>query len=126
MEHPSWVYKSVTTVKSINKFLNHLNIPKLQNKKELIEEIIHTYNKAEASDFVKMQLFNDLLEKIDVKLKIKTVEMKKGGESCRFQWAMESLQKNLGSEAVFVRFATVRKIPNYSVTASDKSHGFPG
>jgi len=96
MERPSWVYQSVATVKSLDNFLNHLNNPELQNKKELIEEMIHAYNKTEASDFVSMQLFNDLLKKIDVKLEFNTAELKKGGEGCRFHWAMKSLQKNLG------------------------------
>lgn len=96
IKRPSGINLTEGTQKSLNIFLKYLNKPVVQNKKKLVEEMLYMYSIIEENNFSKMQEFNDLLKKIDVKLESKIVKTGKGGESSRRQWALESLQKKLG------------------------------
>jgi len=96
IKRPSGINLTEVTQKSLNIFLKYLNKPVVQNKKKLVEEMLYMYNIIEENNFSKMQEFNDLLKKIDVKLESKIVKTGKGGESSRRRWAIESLQKKLG------------------------------
>lgn len=61
---------------SINTFLNYLNHPDLQNNPELFDDMLEKYEEVEAIDFITMQTFNDLLNKMEIKLGKLSEEMK--------------------------------------------------
>ncbi|MFW9877664.1 MAG: hypothetical protein ACFFG0_31645 [Candidatus Thorarchaeota archaeon] len=61
---------------SISTFLNYLNHPDLQNNPELFDEMLKKYEEVETVDFTSMQTFNDLLNKMEIKLGTLSEEMK--------------------------------------------------
>ena len=64
------------TQNSITTFLNYLNHPDLQNNPELFDEMLEKYEEVEAVDFITMQTFNALLNKMEIKLGKVSKEMK--------------------------------------------------
>lgn len=64
------------TKNSITTFLNYLNHPYFQYNTELFDEMLEKYEEAEAVDFITMQAFNDLLNKMEIKLGKVFKEMK--------------------------------------------------
>ncbi len=64
----SWMSLPIGTQDSIDSFLGNLKHPKLQEKPGLVEEMLKTYNSAEAEDYIKMQTFKAMLNKIEIKL----------------------------------------------------------
>jgi DNA repair ATPase RecN len=65
------------TQKSIITFINYLNHPELYKMNRLFDEIYEKYEEVKASEFMKMQTFNDLLNKLEIKLGTLTQDMKK-------------------------------------------------
>ena len=61
---------------SILTFHNYLNHPDLHRTPELFDEMHEKYEFAKATDFLKLQAFNDLLMKLKIKLGEITEEMK--------------------------------------------------
>ncbi|MFX1477621.1 MAG: hypothetical protein ACFFCI_05785 [Promethearchaeota archaeon] len=61
---------------SITTFLKYLNHPELQNNTELFDEMLEKYEQVEAVDFTTMQTFNNLLNKIEIKLGKVSEELK--------------------------------------------------
>ncbi|MFX1530582.1 MAG: hypothetical protein ACFFBC_05680 [Promethearchaeota archaeon] len=61
---------------SITTFLHYLNHPDLQNNTELFDEMLKKYEEVEAVAFTTMQAFNDLLNKMEIKLGKISPEMK--------------------------------------------------
>jgi len=88
------------TDKSLKTFSEYLENPELRNQIALVEEMISKYNAVEASNFTRMQEFDNFLVKMSVKLKSKPTvveeEQKIAPRSTRGKWAMESLEKTLG------------------------------
>lgn len=86
------------TEESLKNFSEYLNDPELQNQIVLVEEMIEKYNEVEASNFTRMQEFDNFLVKMSVKLKSKPSEVQTSDErmSSRHKWAMEGLKKTLG------------------------------
>jgi len=82
--------------KSLITFSEYLNNPELQNQIFLVEEMISKYDAVEASNFTRMQDFDNFLVKMSIKLKSKPTEIQKGGDSVRHKWAIESIEKTLG------------------------------
>ncbi|MFX0057974.1 MAG: hypothetical protein ACFE85_11675 [Candidatus Hodarchaeota archaeon] len=64
------------TQTSITTFLLYLNHPDLQNNTELFDEMLEKYEEVEVVDFNMMQTFNDLLNKMEIKLGKLSDEMK--------------------------------------------------
>ncbi|MFX0024466.1 MAG: hypothetical protein ACFE9S_19265 [Candidatus Hermodarchaeota archaeon] len=62
---------------SISTFLHYLNHPDLQNNTELFDEMLEKYEEVEAVEFTTMQTFNDLLNKMKVRLGKLPEEIKK-------------------------------------------------
>ncbi|MEJ2250691.1 MAG: hypothetical protein P8Y97_13695 [Candidatus Lokiarchaeota archaeon] len=65
------------TKASIIKFINYLNYPNLHLKEKLFDEMYEIYSLAEQQEFIKMQSFNEMLNKIEIKLGKVTEGMKK-------------------------------------------------
>ncbi|MEJ2248271.1 MAG: hypothetical protein P8Y70_16340 [Candidatus Lokiarchaeota archaeon] len=65
------------TKESIIKFINYLNYPNLHLKQKLFDEIHEIYSLTEQQEFIKMQSFNEMLNKIEIKLGKVTEGMKK-------------------------------------------------
>ena len=65
---PDLIQKSILT---FHNYLNHPDLPP-----ELFDEMHEKYEFAKATDFLKLQAFNDLLNKLDIKLGEITEEMK--------------------------------------------------
>ncbi|KKL95669.1 hypothetical protein LCGC14_1852240, partial [marine sediment metagenome] len=65
------------TKKSLITFLDYLNHPKLISKTGLYEEMREKYDKAEEQDFLSMSVFDDMLNKCEIKLGAITDESKK-------------------------------------------------
>jgi len=61
---------------SILTFYNYLNHPDLHRTPELFDEMHEKYEFAKATDFLKLQAFNDMLNKLRIKLGEITEEMK--------------------------------------------------
>ncbi len=64
------------TKKSLITFLGYLNHPKLISKTGLYEEMREKYDKAEAQDFLSMSVFDDMLNKCEIKFGAITDESK--------------------------------------------------
>ena len=62
--------------KSILTFHNYLNHPDLHKKPELFDEMHEKYEYSKATDFLKLQAFNNLIDKLEIKLGEITDEMK--------------------------------------------------
>jgi hypothetical protein len=77
MQNPYGLSLPEKTKESIIKFINYLNYPNLHLKKRLLDEIFETYNKTEQGEFLKMQNFNDMLNKLEVILGELPENMKK-------------------------------------------------
>ena len=68
LNSPSGLNLNENTQISITTFLNYLNHPDLQNNPKLFDEMLEKYEEVEAVDFITMQAFNDLLNKMEIKL----------------------------------------------------------
>lgn len=68
LNSPSGLNLHENTQISITTFLNYLNHPDLQNNPKLFDEMLEKYEEVEAVDFSTMQAFNDLLNKMEIKL----------------------------------------------------------
>lgn len=68
LNSPSGLNLHENTQISITTFLNYLNHPDLQNNPKLFDEMLEKYEEVEAVDFITMQAFNDLLNKMEIKL----------------------------------------------------------
>jgi len=65
-----------STRESLITLINYLNHPNLPTNKQLFDEIYDVYEQAKADDFLKMQKFKDLLNKIEIKLGSLSEDMK--------------------------------------------------
>lgn len=77
MQSPHGTSLPETTQKSIINFINYLNHPDLAKKPRLFDDVYEKYEEAKASEFMKMQTFNDMLNMLEIKLGPVTKEMKK-------------------------------------------------
>jgi len=68
LNSPSGSNLHENTKNTIITFLNYLNHPNLQYNTELFDEMLEKYEEAEAVDFFAMQEFNNLLNKMEIKL----------------------------------------------------------
>jgi hypothetical protein len=66
-----------TTQKSIIDFINYLNHPDLAKNPMLFDDVYDKYEEAKASEFMKMQTFNAMLNMLEIKLGPVTKDMKK-------------------------------------------------
>ncbi|TXT62038.1 MAG: hypothetical protein BAJALOKI3v1_690013 [Promethearchaeota archaeon] len=65
-----------STTESLITLINYLNHPNLPTNKRLFDEIYEVYEQAKADDFLKMQAFKDMLNKIEIKLGSLSEDMK--------------------------------------------------
>jgi hypothetical protein len=65
-----------STRESLITLINYLNHPNLPSNKRLFDEIYEVYEQAKADDFLKMQSFKDMLNKIEIKLGSLSEDMK--------------------------------------------------
>jgi len=84
--------------KSILAFHNYLNHPDLYKKPELFDEMHEKYEYAKATDFLKLQSFNDLLNKLEIKLGEITEEMKTFKSIKEEKDYLEKEKENLAEE----------------------------
>ena len=68
LNSPSGSNLHENTKNTIITFLNYLNHPNLQYNTELFDEMLEKYEEAEVVDFFAMQEFNNLLNKMEIKL----------------------------------------------------------
>ncbi len=65
-----------TTQQLIINFINYLNHPDLHKRPKLFDDIFEKYEEAKATDFMKMQSFNDMLNMLEIKLGAINEDMK--------------------------------------------------
>ena len=76
MQSPYGTSLPETTQQSIINFINYLNHPDLHKRPKLFDDIFDKYEEAKATDFMKMQSFNDMLNMLEIKLGAITEDMK--------------------------------------------------
>ena len=76
MQSPYGTSLPDTTQQLIIKFINYLNHPDLHKRPKLFDDIFDRYEEAKATDFMKMQSFNDMLNMLEIKLGAITEDMK--------------------------------------------------
>lgn len=114
------------TEKSLKTFSEYLENPELRNQITLVEEMVSKYTAVEASNFTRMQEFDNFLVKMSVKLKSKPTVVGTGQEiaprSTRGKWAMEGLKKTLGGSTDSL-FEVDLALHNMSVTFKTSLEG---
>ncbi|MFX1340341.1 MAG: hypothetical protein ACFFDK_17155 [Promethearchaeota archaeon] len=76
MQSPYGTSLPETTKQSIINFINYLNHPDLHKRPKLFDDIFEKYEEAKATDFMKMQSFNDMLNMLEIKFGAITEDMK--------------------------------------------------
>jgi hypothetical protein len=68
MQTSIWNSLLPSTQNAIETFTNYLDHRELQNRAEIFEEMLKTYNSIESGNFEKMQSLTNLLNKVEIKL----------------------------------------------------------
>jgi len=92
-----------TTQQSIINFINYLNHPDLHKRPKLFDDVFDKYEEAKATDFMKMQSFNDMLNMLEIKLGAITEDMKQYKTLEEKMHDLEEEKKRLAEEWDMIR-----------------------